>query len=163
MIMTRIPGFTRYTISESGVVYSTIKERVLLGNINEDGYRQVHLVDDNGVSLIRRVHRLVALTFIPNPDNLPVINHKDGNKLNNDSSNLEWCTSEYNSTHAASIGLYNIRWGARNHTSRRVLNTKTGVHYETIKEAAKSISKNRHDLARALRGVTKNNTNFIYA
>lgn len=53
----------------------------------------------------RKVHRMVAEAFIPNPDNLPQINHKDGNKLNNHATNLEWCTARQNTAHAWLTGL----------------------------------------------------------
>lgn len=53
----------------------------------------------------RTIHRLVAQTFIPNPDNLGYVNHKDGNKHNNTVENLEWCTNEYNHEHATRTGL----------------------------------------------------------
>lgn len=59
------------------------------------------------------VHRLVAMAFIPNPDNLPEINHKDGTKDNNVPSNLEWCTTKHNVTHAWKIGLHAKRYGAQ--------------------------------------------------
>lgn len=55
------------------------------------------------------IHRAVAETFIDNPNNYPIINHKDGNKLNNNVDNLEWCTQEYNVQHAIYNNLHNPR------------------------------------------------------
>lgn len=57
----------------------------------------------------RQIHRLVAIAFIPNPNNLPCVNHKDGNKLNNNVDNLEWCTHKQNTQHAISLGLVTPR------------------------------------------------------
>lgn len=59
----------------------------------------------NNKAQCRKVHRLVAEAFIPNPDGLPQINHKDGDKLNNHVSNLEWCTAKQNTRHAWDTGL----------------------------------------------------------
>lgn len=53
----------------------------------------------------KTIHRLVAMHFLPNPNNLPEVNHKDGNKSNNRASNLEWCTRQYNIRHAHDTGL----------------------------------------------------------
>ena len=62
------------------------------------------------------LHRMIAEEWIPNPDNLPFINHKDGNKLNNAVENLEWCTQGYNVRHAYALGIYKNEKGeqARN-------------------------------------------------
>ena len=78
------------------------KGRVKKLNINQDGYYKVTLWKDNR-SKTFVVHRLVANAFIPNPNNLPVVNHKDGEKTNNNVSNLEWCTVQENALHATHI------------------------------------------------------------
>lgn len=70
-------------------------------------YAVVTYRDDNGNYKIAYVHRLVASAFIPNPDNLPQVNHKDGNTRNNRVENLEWVTASQNRQHAYDIGLIN--------------------------------------------------------
>ena len=67
----------------------------ILKQHNKNGYMQVTLIHNNKRKYYN-VHRLVALTFIPNPENKPQVNHKDENKLNNCVDNLEWCTAKYN-------------------------------------------------------------------
>lgn len=74
------------------------KERKLKGYIDSFGYKVVN-IKINGKNKGLKIHRLVADNFIPNTNNLPQINHKDENRLNNASSNLEWCTSEYNNNY----------------------------------------------------------------
>ena len=83
-----------YKISSFGRVYS-IKSGILLKQQNKKGYL-VSCLCKNGKFKYIPTHRLVALNFIPNPENLPHVNHKDENKQNNCVSNLEWCTVEYN-------------------------------------------------------------------
>lgn len=76
-------------------------ERELTTHINNRGYKAVCLRKTTYM-----VHRLVAQAFIDNPDNKPVVNHIDGNKLNNDVCNLEWCTVAENNAHARKTGLH---------------------------------------------------------
>lgn len=73
-------------------------------NLVGRGYLGLNLIK-NGVSWRTTIHRIVATHFIPNPEHLPVVNHKDGNKLNNHVSNLEWCTVKHNINHAFNTGL----------------------------------------------------------
>lgn len=89
-----------YQVSSYGRVKSlgndkTRKEKLLKPKTNGRGYLLVCLNKD-GKQNFYFVHRLVTQAFIPNPDNLPQVNHKDENKLNNCVSNLEWCTCKYN-------------------------------------------------------------------
>lgn len=103
----KIPGFEDYFINEYGEIISTKRVpsgKILEGHINVYGYRRVHLRIKGG-SIRTFIHNLVAITFIPNPENKPCINHIDGDKLNNHKSNLEWCTWSENLKHAHENGL----------------------------------------------------------
>lgn len=106
-----------YQVSNFGNVMRTSKEYVnSIGHlcksnekqckldIYKNGYVYVHL-SIGGRAKHVQVHRLVAMAFIPNPNNLPQVNHKDGNKTNNSVDNLEWCTAGENERHAYRIGL----------------------------------------------------------
>lgn len=74
---------------------------------DKKGYEVCSIVKNKQYKSIR-IHRLVAEAFIPNPNNLPQVNHIDGNKQNNNVSNLEWCTNEYNYKHSIKNGLRDI-------------------------------------------------------
>lgn len=98
-----------YQVSNLGRVrsmkqYYGIIGRIMPQTIQRSGYHYVTLHVNNKPTC-RRVHRLVAKAFIPNPDNLPEINHIDGNKDNNQVSNLEWCTHSHNVKHSFDTGL----------------------------------------------------------
>ena len=93
-IYKTIKGYD-YEISNTGQVRNVKTGRILKNNINNSGYYLVTLYKDR-IPKTFCIHRLVALAFIPNPNNLPEVNHKDENKLNNRIDNLEWCTSKYN-------------------------------------------------------------------
>lgn len=117
-----------YLVSNTGIVYS-VRRRAILKPDNARGYLQVTLQKD-GERSRKKVHRLVAELFIPNPDNLPCVNHKDENKGNNTVDNLEWCTVEYNN-----------KFGSRTEKSKKTQienaqkNGKTKTVYESSKQA----------------------------
>lgn len=87
-----------YQVSNLGNVRNFRTKKVLKGGCDLGGYRIVSLRKNN-IQKTKTVHRLVAKAFIPNPDGLPCINHKDENKLNNNVENLEWCTYQYNNNY----------------------------------------------------------------
>lgn len=95
----QIKGYENYTISENGEVFNINSKKVLKGSIGEHGYKYYRL-SKNGVKKMFYAHRLVAEAFIGNPHNLPIVNHIDGNKLNNNINNLEWVTQSDNMSHA---------------------------------------------------------------
>lgn len=116
--MKTITEFDRYMIDTSGNVYSCIvgrgklarnsgsPQRVLKQVLDTTGYYIVSLTDGK-VKRNRSIHRLLALAYIPNPNNLPHVNHIDGNKTNNNLDNLEWTSVLDNTQHAIRIGLTN--------------------------------------------------------
>ena len=92
--------FPLYEVNEHGDVRNKDTQKILKQRINGKGYLRVNLVCDKGRKTVYS-YRLVAEAFIPNPKHLPCVNHKDENKLNNDVSNLEWCTIEYNNRYGS--------------------------------------------------------------
>jgi hypothetical protein len=95
----------RYEVSTLGRVRSLLRGgRILKPRAQEEDYCFVALYND-GIRADVRVHRIVALAFIPNPENKPEVNHDDGDRQNNAISNLFWATSLENNQHAARTGL----------------------------------------------------------
>ena len=97
--MKDIPGFEgKYAATSCGKIWSYRSKRFIKPYTVGNGYLGVKL---NGKNY--RVHRLVAMTYIPNPEGLPHVNHKDENKHNNALPNLEWCDAKYNNNYGTKI------------------------------------------------------------
>lgn len=94
-----------FEVSTAGDVRLITRKRMIKPCNNGNGYLYVTKVFSYKKRKHYYVHRLVAATFLDNPDNLPEVNHKDGNKQNNNVTNLEWCTRSGNKLHAYRIGL----------------------------------------------------------
>ena len=90
-----IEGFPDYLVDTSGKIYSLKTHKYLKPNYTKKKYASVELFKD-GKSKRILIHRIVAKAFIPNPNNLPQVNHIDENPSNNDVNNLEWCSAKYN-------------------------------------------------------------------
>jgi hypothetical protein len=104
-----------YEVDTQGNVYSIKRTksrriRILKSYPNENGYMKVNLYDEFGKCKKKYVHRLVAGAFIPNPNNLPVIDHIDCDVSNNQVSNLRWCTQSENIKHSWKCGNQKGRW-----------------------------------------------------
>ena len=93
----RVRSVDRY-VKSKGESYWLRKGKMLSPTKDKNGYLKVNL-SCNGKHNIIRVHRLVTEAFLPNPDNLPEVNHKDEDKTNNNVDNLEWCNAKYNSNY----------------------------------------------------------------
>lgn len=150
-----VKGFSDYKVNELGEVYS-IKRHKILKQYERKGYLGVYLYQDN-VRKYKSIHRLVGETFIDNPNNLPQINHKDENSMNNNVSNLEWCTAKYNANYGTHIEklrkrmLENNPFKGKHHTKETIEKMRLkklgkpskrkrkviidGIEYESIKDA----------------------------
>lgn len=100
----QIKGYSNYFIEDTGELYNNNTKKYLKGKIRLNGYRVFTLSKDNKKTDFY-AHRLVAEYFLNNPNNLPVVNHIDGNKCNNKKDNLEWTSYAENTKHAYSTGL----------------------------------------------------------
>ena len=120
-----------YKVDENGNVFSVRNNKLLKRMMFPSGYEYVHLCNGKGKTKLFRVHRLVAETFIPNPNNLPEVNHKDGDKLNNNIKNLEWCTNLENMRHSVETGLRNIK-GENNPSAKLTVKDVINIRKEYI-------------------------------
>lgn len=99
-----IKGLDHHTVTEHGVVTNQKTGTVLTPNIRKNGYYLMTIWEQNKCYK-KYLHRILAEAFIPNPEHKRTVNHKDGNKLNNNLSNLEWATHSENISHAHRTGL----------------------------------------------------------
>lgn len=95
-IFKDIKGYPNYQISNKGRVWNVRTQRMLKPSQKENGYYQINLVAINGKRKKEYIHRLIALTFIDNPNNYTEVNHIDRDKGNNVLENLEWCDRKHN-------------------------------------------------------------------
>ncbi len=107
--MKEIKGLEKsgYFIDDDMDIYSVRTAKKLKHSLNTSGYPTIGLMI-NRKRVSKLVHRLIAETFIENPNNFPFVNHKDCNKRNNAIENLEWCTAKMNSKHAIENGRYKV-------------------------------------------------------
>ena len=128
-----------YAATSCGKIYSYRAKKFLKPSKDRYGYLQVVLCKD-GKQKTYRIHRLVAEAYLPNPLNLPQVNHKDENKANNALPNLEWCDAAYNNNYSF---------------AKKVICVETGIIYNSIKEAAKAVNVAKSNISGCCRGKQK--------
>lgn len=160
-----IKSLDKFRLHSKGGVLSLHKGRILSLCINQGGYYKVQLIKNYKVKHFV-THRLVALTFIPNNENKPHINHIDGIKTNNNINNLEWCTPKENSIHAVENNLINPKKGVNNPSSKQTcqydLNGNLINIFSCTKEAGKSLKINPRTLSRVCQGIRPTYKGFIW-
>lgn len=155
-----------YFITENGELYSNRKSsrnpdckiRQLSPGLNSKGYLTVSIYCQGKLKGYT-IHRLVALTFIPNPDNKPQVNHKDGNKLNNHVSNLEWATNDENNKHSWDN---NLRPNIRKPIQQYTLDGSFVAEYISITEGSKQTKIERTNISRCCIGTLRMAGNYLW-
>ena len=149
-----------YQVSNTGKVKSFVRcmkhrfedSYILNPSVSNNGYKQVTLYRSPTDRHKFLIHRLVAKAFIPNPNNLEAVNHKDEDKLNNKADNLEWCTASYNNAYGTARIRYSITSG------RKVMQyTIDGIHlatYNSVSIASMITGINPHVIKDSLFGKT---------
>lgn len=143
-----IEGFTQYRVDRQGNVYNNQK-KLLRQEMARNGYMRVSLSNETVKHKRFLVHRLVALAFIPNPDNLPQINHIDRDKTNNGADNLEWCSPLSNLMHSNVIGKAMVA------NEQSVKCVTTGKIYSSVKEASQELGLSHSNIVACCRGRRK--------
>lgn len=153
----RVRSLERDVYYSNGAVHRT-KEKILVQSLDGGGYPLVHLYK-NRKSKTMNVHRLVAEAFIPNPENKPMINHRDEVKTNNVVENLEWCTSTYNANYGTKIErmLQNRKsYKLGNHPQAKpVFCVELNKKFDCIARAGKELGVNINCIVSACKGKQK--------
>lgn len=168
----RVKSLEKYVKTGGGYGLHFLSERILKQGKGSRGYLQVRLGNGKKQKMFA-VHRLVAQAFIPNPDSLPQVNHKDENKENNCVDNLEWCSSKYNCNYGSrncKIGSTQKESGIQRnnkYTSKEVYQyTLDGIFvntYPSMHEAARQTGLDNSAISKVCRGKIKYTGGFIWS
>lgn len=146
--LKKIKGFSKYSVSKDGRIYSSVSNKMLKCHRNSsNGYYQVILRADNGTKHTLYLHRIVAEAFCEKPEGCDFVNHKNEIKTDCRAENLEWCTKYYNNT-------YN---GKTQRSCKRIISTneKTGeeIVWESARIASKELGVSYKNISAVCRGL----------
>lgn len=156
-----------YLANKAGMVFSVLKNKIIKGSPDSEGYIQISVLI-NGVSTKRKIHRLVALACIPNPENKPQVNHNDFNRSNNAAYNLTWATSKEDAEHKvfhnrqAKGQSFKSRKGGNGSMAKLVLDIQTGIFYDCLVDAAFAKNIPYKKMSPMLTGKVKNISYCVY-
>lgn len=153
-----VKDYENYLIDTEGNVYNINTNKLLKGSIGEHGYKYYRLSKD-GKKKMFYAHRLVAEAFLPNPNNFTIVNHIDGNKLNNNISNLRLLSLSEN----VQAAFYTQK---TNQSCKTVLqfdlNGRFVAEFPSIKEAARQLNLDSSTISKVCRGQNKTHGGFIF-
>ena len=177
--MKDIIGFEgKYAATEDGKIYSYYKRGYLKTRKQRDGYELVNL-SLKGKQKTYQLHRLIALTFLDNPNDLPQINHKNGDKTDNRIENLEWCTGAYNIQYhynpeaaqkrgvdATAKTHYQKKESSgtsrKGHNNKKVICIETGVIYDSGAQCARELGLDASHISKVCRGLAKTHGGYHF-
>lgn len=145
-----IKEYDKYEANEEGLIRNKRTKRILRPETCKGGYLRVRLYKNEKFAKHELVHRIVANTFLENKNNLPEVNHKDNNPKNNNVSNLEFCTAQYNSRYSKSKAVM------------IVYPSKYGKTFSCIREAESKTGVNNSSISRCCKGKQKYAGGFIW-
>lgn len=134
----------------------------LLNQFVNNGYYKISLHNKGNTKRGIAIHRIVSEAFIPNTENKPFVNHKDGNKLNNHVSNLEWCTPQENHEHAAKTGL--MERGEDRHCSKLTKPDVIAIRkiYNSEKDVSQRVLARQYNVSQRLIWNIVNNVSWVH-